>query len=203
MNIMEKLQNELQELQNLEAQGLLDDSQTVRLQQLPSLIEIAKIEEAKTKELQSALAQKDHFREKAEKAVAERKVLEAKLNAQPGPSSSNSLNIEDYIDISASLDGLDQREKEYIAQLHKQTGVPLSEIRKNEDFQLWQSAYQAKVEKERAALRPTNNAGESDRPMSFEAKLASASMAEKEQLLREAGLLKETRKRDDRVKIGS
>jgi hypothetical protein len=105
------------------------------------------------------------------------------------------LDVEDYIDISASLEGLDQREKEKLAREHKLTGKPLSEIRKDEDFLLWQTAYQAKAEKERLTLRPSGTQSDSEKPRSFVEKLAGASLAEKEKLLTEAGLYKQPRAR--------
>ena len=113
-----------------------------------------------------------------------------------------SLDVSDYIDISASLEGLDQREKEYLAQQHKQTGKSLTELRKDEDFGLWQSAYRQKVEKERLTLSPSSTQSESERPKSLTERLASASLAEKEQILAEAGLYKSPRPKSERVNIG-
>lgn len=113
-----------------------------------------------------------------------------------------SLDVEDYIDISASLEGLDQREKEYLAEQHKYTGKSLSELRKDENFGLWQSAYRAKTEKERLTLAPSSTQAESERPKSLTERLASASLSEKEAILAEAGLYKSPRPKSDRVKIG-
>lgn len=156
------------------------------------------------KELKSALAQKDHFREKAEKAETERKALEAKLNdIQKSGGAKPTLDVEDYIDISASLEGLDQREKEFLAKEHKLTGKPLSEIRKDEDFTLWQSAYRNKVEKEKLALKPSGTQSESDKPQSLAERLASASTADKEKILSEAGLYRSPRPKADRTDIGA
>jgi hypothetical protein len=155
------------------------------------------------KELKTALAQKDHFREKAEKAEAERKALEVKINKMSQSGDKPSLDVDDYIDISASLEGLDQREKEYLAQQHKLTGKPMSDIRKEEDFNLWQTAYRSKVEKEKLTLKPSGTQSESDRPMSFDDKLNNAkTIEEKEKLLAEAGLYKEARPKADRSHIG-
>lgn len=111
------------------------------------------------------------------------------------------LDVEDYIDISASLEGLDQREKEYLAKQHKLTGKPIKEIRNDEDFTLWQGAYRQKVEKE-LTLKPSGTQPESDKPKTLSEKLATASMAEKEQILIDAGYYKPTRPRTDRVDIG-
>ena len=123
-----------------------------------------------------------------------------KLKNQP-PIVKTNLGVEDYIDISAALDGLDGREKEYLAKQHKLTGKPLEEIRKDEDFGLWQSAYRSKIEKE-LSLKPSGTQSESDKPMSFTEKLRSASVADKERLLTEAGLYKSPRPRSDRVDLG-
>lgn len=151
-----------------------------------------------SKDLQSALAQKEHFRQKAEKLAQERKALEAKLQSK----AQASLNVEDYIDISASLEGLDAREKMRLAEEHKLSGKPLKDIRESEDYQLWQSAYRAKQEKENA-LKPNAAQVLEDVPVSLAQRLARASITEKEQILREQGLYKEFRPRADRTGIGN
>lgn len=124
-----------------------------------------------------------------------------KLKKQPIKTVNKALDIEDYIDISASLEGLDQKEKEYLAEQHKYSGKPLKEIRADEDFLLWQSAHRSKVEKENT-LKPSSTQSESDLPKSLTEKLRNATMEEKEKLLKEAGLYKEVRPRADRVVIG-
>jgi hypothetical protein len=124
------------------------------------------------------------------------------LKKQPPKIVNKSLDVEDYIDISASLEGLDQREKQFLATQHKLTGKSLSEIRKEDDFLLWQSAYRQKVEKERT-LSPTGTQVESDKPMTIQEKLKRAtSYAEKEKILTEAGLYKSPRPKADRFKVG-
>lgn len=140
---------------------------------------------------------------RAKKAEAERKALEAELNKRSNLGEKPALDVEDYIDISASLEGLDQKEKERLAREHKLTGKPLGEIRKDEDFLLWQTAYQQKKEKETQALRPSGTQAETDKPTNFAQKLKSASLEEKEKLLSEAGLYKTPRPyRSDRTDIG-
>lgn len=155
------------------------------------------------KQFESAIKQKEHFREKAEKAETERKALEEKLNkaVQSDGKAKEGLDIEDYIDISASLEGLDQREKEYLAREHKLTNKPLSEIRDDEDFQLWQSAYQAKVEKEKT-LHPNGTQSDAERPKTLNERLAAANLVDKEKILQEAGLWKSPRPRSDQAHIG-
>ena len=169
-------------------------------------VEPESTEEADTddKQLKSALAQKDHFREKFEKTESEKKKLEEKLNklTKENGISEKSLDVEDYIDISASLEGLDQKEKEYLAKEHKLSGKSLSEIRKDEDFQLWQSAYRAKVEKDKSSLAPSGTQDESGAPQTLTQRLANAkSIDEKEEILIEAGLYKSYKKRPDARRI--
>lgn len=156
------------------------------------------------KDLKSALAQKDHYRAKAKQLEAELKTREEELaRTKSERVQSQGLDVTDYIDISASLQGLDQREQEYLAREHKLTGKPLSEIRQSEDFQFWQQAYRQKVEKDRKTLTPSSVQDEVDRPKSFEQKLAEAkTIKEKEDLLRSVGMYKENRPRDDRTTIG-
>lgn len=145
---------------------------------------------------------------KAEKTVPYSRFKEVndklkEIKEQPVKVINSSLDVGDYIDISASLEGLDQREKEYLAQQHKQTGKSLKEIRNDEDFGLWQSAYRAKQEKELLTLKPNGTQSESDRPMSFSERLSNTqSMADKEKLLTEQGLYKSPRPRSDRVDLG-
>lgn len=118
------------------------------------------------------------------------------------PTVKTSLDVEDYIDISASLEGLDQKEKEKLAREHKLTGRPLSEIKSSEDFLIWQSGYHAKLERERA-LKPTGTQPESERKRSAVEQITSAKgLKDQEELLRKYGLYKEVRPRSDRSTIG-
>lgn len=175
---------ELQELQNLESSGSLEESMLPRYNELKKFAEVFEKAEVSDKESKSALAQKDHFREKFEKSEKERLALEAKLNS-PETRTAN-LPIEDFINVSAALDGLDSREKEYLAQQHTLTKKPLSEIRASEDFNLWKSAYQQKVEKDKQSLPPNSRQPEEDKPMTLENALASTdSLDEKEKILME------------------
>ena len=137
---------------------------------------------------------------RAKRAEAEAKAAKAEAD-RLRQANTKGLDVEDYIDISASLEGLDQREKEYLASQHKLTGKPLNEIRKDEDFGLWQSAYQAKKEKE-LSLKPSGTQTESERPMTLAERLRGASVADKEKILTEAGLYRSPRPRADRVELG-
>lgn len=194
----EKQSQELEALEALETAGTLEDVQKERYEELKEIKALSE----KAKAADSLQVQKEKFREKAEKEEAERKALEAKLNEHiREPGSKAALDVVDYIDISASLDGLDQREKTYLAEQHKLSGKPLKEIREGEDFQLWQNAYRAKQEKERA-LKPNSQQPVEPPPKSFAERLRDASIAEKEAMLKEAGLYREARPRADRTKIG-
>lgn len=134
--------------------------------------------------------------ERAKRAEAENRALKSQLGV-----AKQTLDVEDYIDISASLEGLDQREKSFLAEQHRLTGKPLKDIRTSEDFQLWQTAYQQKLAKEKA-LKPSGTQEDASKPQSLAEKLASASLEEKEKLLTEAGLYKSPRPRADRSNIG-
>lgn len=134
---------------------------------------------------------------RAKDAEARAKTLEAQLGTQ----GSAPLAVEDYIDISTSLDGLDAREKAKLAEEHKLSGKPLKTIREGEDYQLWQSAYRAKMEKENA-LKPSATQQLEDAPMTLADRLRNATIAEKEAILRESGMYKEFRPRADKTHIG-
>jgi hypothetical protein len=124
-----------------------------------------------------------------------------KLKEQPVKEVNKALDVEDYIDISASLDGLDSREKEYLAKQHKLSGKPLKDIRNNEDFILWQSAYRAKADKERKALEPTSEQIDAERPKSLSERLKNLPLSEQEKILVEKGLYKSPKRREDTVFI--
>lgn len=125
------------------------------------------------------------------------------LKKQPVRVVNKSLNVEDYIDISASLEGLDSREKERLAREHKLSGRPLQEIRKDEDFILWQSAYRQKQEKEKTSLTPSSKQPDDNSPISLEDALNNAkSVEEKEELLKASmGYHIGNKHRSDRVVI--
>lgn len=139
--------------------------------------------------------------ERAKKAEAEARA--AKAEAEALKKTPSSLDVEDYIDISASLEGLDQREKQYLAEQHKLTGKSLSKLRENEDFVLWQSAYRQKMEKEKA-LSPTATQPEVDQPRSVADLLKNAkTLQEKEDILKKIGGYKDPHpQRNDRVVLG-
>jgi len=140
---------------------------------------------------------------RATKAEAEKKALEARLNKLTQSGTDKSLDVSEYIDISANLDGLDQREKEKLAKEHKLTGSALKEIRESEDFKLWQSAYRDKVEKEKS-LKPSGTQSETSKVKSFMDRLSEAkTLAEKEKLLTEQGLWKPPSSRSNVIRLSN
>ena len=147
--------------------------------------------------LKSALAQKEHFRNKLKEAEEQLK----KIQSAPKDASKAALDVEDYIDISTSLSGLDPVEQAYLAKQHKLTGQAMKEIRESEDFQLWNTAYRQKLEKERA-LAPNATQEDEEAPRPLEPRLKGASIAEKEELLRQAGFYKDNKPRQPRANIG-
>lgn len=143
--------------------------------------------------------EKEAKRLQAELGRTQREVKKVARKTAP----STSLDVEDYIGISTALDGLDQREKARLAEEHKLSGKPLKAIRESEDFQLWQTAYRQKQEKENA-LKPSSTQAAEDMPKSAAQKLRGAtSLAETEAILRELGLYKDARPRADKVDIGA
>lgn len=146
--------------------------------------------------LKSALAQKEHFRNKLKEA-------EAKLaKAQKAGAAPTALDVEDYIDISTSLSGLDPVEQAYLARQHKLTGESMKEIRESEDFQLWNTAYKQKQEAERA-LKPNSQQEVEDAPKSLTDRLKGASIEEKQRILAEAGMYKDNKQHIQRADIGN
>jgi len=136
---------------------------------------------------------------RAKAAEAKAKQLEAQL--KQSRTGSSPLDVEDYIDISTSLDGLDARQKAFLAEQHKLSGKTLKEIRGSEDFQLWNEAYSLRQQKE-AALRPNTAQEDEAAPRPFAQKLKTASLAEKEEMLRAQGLYRDRRPQQNRVDIG-
>lgn len=183
---------EYQELKDLEGAGNLEESQKSLLALYKAMEQAEQTAEKKQKDLESALAQKDHFRTKAEKAEGLAAELQAKVDKASG-APTKGLEVEDFIGISASLEGLDQREKEKLAELHKLTGTPLKELKTSEDFLLWQDGYKIKVEKERA-LKPTSTQTDTDKARKLSEVLLDPKTPpeEREKLLKQAGLYKDS-----------
>lgn len=204
---MNELKTELQDLQKLD-QSALDDAQKARLAELPGLIiveadKLSALLTEKEKEAKTALAQKDHFRTQAEKAEADRVEAERKLKEAGGGAGNTGIDVNQFLDMSASLEGLDQAEKEYLANQHKLTGKPISELRQSDTFSFWQVGHKQKVEKDKA-LNPSSTQVVVDEKKSVDEILANATLEEKEKFLKDNGLYTDTRnKNHNRVNIGT
>lgn len=145
-------------------------------------------EDAQTLDVPAPQAEKtvpySRFKEVNDKYIA--------LKSNPAPTSTTALDVNEIIAINASLEGLSQREKEKLAEEHKLTGRPLSEIRQSEDFLFWQQGFQAQVDKERA-LKPSSTQPQADRPRKLSEVLLdpNTSPSEREKLLVAHGLYKD------------
>jgi len=149
----EKIQKEFKELQNLEAEGGLDETQTARLSFLKAFEQAEKTAEEKSKELKSALAQKEHFRTKAEKAEADRAALEEKLK---GNIEVKNLNPLEVVKLGKSLANYNEQETEYVIERAKgkfntlePTPAQIIEASKDEMTQLTITAMREKVKKDK------------------------------------------------------
>lgn len=202
----ERQVHELQELSTLEAAGTLEEAQKLRLEELKAFKTMIDDGEKTKKDFASAEAQKKHFREKFEASEIARIAAESKANAtQPkgGNGEGNALGIQDFIDISTSLEGLDQKEKAYVAREHKMSGKPISEIRKDDDFLLWQKAYREKLEKEKQTIIPNSKQPDDDSPISLEDALKGKTLEEQAKLLEEhAGYSIGKKSITERVRLG-
>ena len=108
----ENFQKEFEELQNLEKEGLLDETQTARLGELKEKAEAEKTEK-QSKDLQSAVAQKEHFRTKTEKLEAEKKELEEKL-AKAGQGTSMPTDPLEIVKLGKALGEYNEDEIDFI-----------------------------------------------------------------------------------------
>jgi hypothetical protein len=186
---MDELQKELQELKQLDPTAL-DESQKSRLSELPGLIWEAKETkyqsdlEKKEKDLSTALAQKEHWREKAEKGKS----------GEPGA------DPIDLIKLGKKLQDYDDEELDFVTKFAG-TKNP-EEVLKALENDFVKSAidsHRKEVEKKRT-LKPNGAGSEGDKPKSLKEQLAGMSISEKEELLKKMGGYRDFRPRQDRTK---
>ena len=172
----------------------------------PEVIEAEKPE--KSKEFQAIEAQKHHWKEKAEKAEARSKELEAEVAkfkaTQPKPAESKSFGVEDLVEVTNALEGLDSDTKQYLVKQHKITGKQINEIKQEEDFATWLEGHKVKVEKNKT-LNPSTRPSETTREKGFTEKLEELDdidinksirdLEAKQKLLEEKGMWKDTSRR--------
>ena len=139
-----QIQNELEELQKL-SEAERDEIQLNRLEELTKLADAEKTAE-KSKELQSALAQKEHFREKAEKFEARVKELEEKANPnEPFSKGETPQSPLDIVKLGKALNKYDETEVDFIIR-NAQDKSPEGIIKASQDEWV-KDAIQARREK--------------------------------------------------------
>lgn len=89
------------------------------------------------------------------KQEEENKELKQKFEKSSKDTSSSEIDVEVIAKTIEVFDGLDQKEKERLIKEAKANSISLEEARKDEDFDLWRSAYAAKKEKDNAP-EPSN-----------------------------------------------
>lgn len=207
----EQTLNELKELQNLKETGTLDENQTRRVSELEAWSVAEKTAEEKSKELQSAIAQKEHFRTKAEEAE-KFKISEGEKQKMGG------VDPLEVTRLGKALSQYDETETDYIIERAKgkfnsltPTPQQIIEASKDEMTQFAINSKREKINKEKETLAPSNRQNEKDMPQSFEAKLDKAAenkdfrtgQEEIETMLKEVGLLKTPMGRKPRKNIGT
>jgi vacuolar-type H+-ATPase subunit I/STV1 len=106
----EQTKNELEELKNLQDSGILEENQQTRLRELNSWAEAEKTATEKSKELQSAIAQKEHFRSKHDEA---QRVVES-LKSNPSSPNNQSIDAMTTVRLSKALGGYNEEETDFI-----------------------------------------------------------------------------------------
>lgn len=204
-NMEEKFQKEFQDLTNLEAEGTLDDAQASRLSVLKIADTAEKTAEAKSKDLQSALAQKDHFRTKAEEAEKLKLELEEKLKSKDGESKGTAIDPLEIATFTSAVKDYSVEELEFI--MKNATDKSTKGIIAAAQDEMVQMAIQGKrikVAEEKKVLATTNKQKDAEKPKSTEDRLTQAAATSLEDLgnvLREKGLYKDPHRRPDRVVI--
>lgn len=159
----EKIQKELEGLQNLEEGGTLTEEQTLRLEELreTTLSEGEKTPENQEGLVKSLQAQKEHFRTKFQKSEEGKKTLQEeieKLKSQLPEKEEKSLEGMDTVQLMQTVHSLrdySPEELEIISRNARGAGISLVEASKLEDVQLTIQARREKVAKESKIPEPT------------------------------------------------
>lgn len=134
----EEFKNELQELQNLETAGSLDDSQQSRLSVLNMVNEAEKTATQKSKDLDSALAQKEHFRTKFEE-------LEKKQKESNKEGEQKLYDPFESVKLGKVLQGYDESETDFIIRNAKSKSIEDIQVAAKDE--MVQSAIMSRREK--------------------------------------------------------
>ena len=152
----ENIKKELEELQKL-PEAERDENQQNRFKELNSWAEAEKTAEQKSKDLQSALAQKDHFRTKAEEAEAKKVELEQKLTGA-GQVTSMPVDPLEVVKLGKALSDFNEDETSFIIKNAKdKTPQGIVEASKDEWVADAIKARREKVAKEKQILGPSNS----------------------------------------------
>jgi len=144
-----EIQKEFEELKNL-PEAERDENQQTRFDELNKQAETEKTE-GKSKELQSALAQKEHWREKAEKAENKIKELQTKGEI------ATSTNPMDIVKLAKALEGNSEEEIEFIARNAADKSIDgIIEASKDEMVQIAIKGKREKVSKETKVPGPSS-----------------------------------------------
>lgn len=108
----------------------------------------------------------------------------------------------EFIKLGKKLQNYSDEEIDFATEhAHSKNPEAILKALDNEMVQLAINARRDKMAKE-LSLKPTGTQSDSDTPKSLNERLSSASMADKEKILTEAGLYKSPRPRADRINLG-
>jgi len=126
----------------------------------------------------------------------------AALKNQPKDTTKETVDALEFIKLGKKLQDYSDTEIDFATEVaHSKSPESILKALENPMVKL---AIQANREKEakELSLKPSGTQSESDTPKSLTERLASASLADKEKILSEAGLYKSPRPRTDRVNLG-
>ena len=162
-----------------------------------------KTEEDKSKDLQSALAQKDHFRTKAEKLEKELQAIKSSKKEEPEKLWEAPNDPLEIVRLGKTLKDYTEEETEFIIRNASSKDIKgIMEAEKDVWVRTAIKAQREKVVKEKA-LNPSTQQPEPMKERTFTEKLKEANLSEKEKLLEEVGLWKSPRVRPlkDRIPL--
>lgn len=149
----------------------------------------------KSKELQSALAQKEHFREKFEKAQKELDELKKKPNIEL-PQAQNPMEV---VRLAKALEGYNEKEIGFISRNATDKSIDgIIQATKDEWVKAGVQAMRDKVEKENQKLEPSTKISPSEKPIEkiTEEDLRGMTVKQKEEYLAKRGWIKKRFKRE-------
>lgn len=155
---MEKeIQNEFQELSNLETAGSLDETQQSRLSVLKMVDAAEKTATQKSKDLDSALAQKEHFRTKFEELEKKQKEPKSNEGIEEWTASKDPLEV---VKLGKVLKDYDEQETEFIIKNAPSKDIDgIIKAEKDEMVQFAIKSRREKATKENKVPSPSGSSG--------------------------------------------